>query len=44
MLKRASAWILDTILLLVLVTGIATVLSAALGFDTYTQGDRKSVV
>ena len=42
MLKRASAWILDTILLLVLVTGIATVLSAALGFDTYTQGMRES--
>ncbi len=37
LLKRASAWILDMILLVVLVTGIATVLSAALGFDTYTQ-------
>ena len=37
LLKRASAWILDTILLVVLVTGIATVLSAALQFDTHTQ-------
>ena len=37
LLKRASAWILDMILLLVLVTGIATVLSTMLGFDSYTQ-------
>lgn len=37
LLKRVSAWILDAILLLVLVTGIATVLSSALGFDTHTR-------
>ena len=37
LLKRASAWILDMILLLVLVTGVASVLSAALQFGSYTQ-------
>lgn len=37
LLKRVSAWILDMILLLVLVTGIATVLSSALHFDSHTQ-------
>lgn len=37
LLKRVSAWILDMILLLVLVTGFAAVLSAALHFDGYTQ-------
>ena len=37
LLKRASAWILDMILLVVLVTGIATVLSSVLHFDSYTQ-------
>lgn len=44
LLKRVSAWILDMILLLVLVTGIATVLSSLLHFDTHTQavGERQS--
>ena len=37
LLKRVSAWILDMILLLVLVTGLATVFSAVLDFDSYTQ-------
>lgn len=37
LLKRASAWILDMILLLVLVTGFATVISSALHFDSHTQ-------
>lgn len=36
-LKRASAWILDMILLVILITGIATVLSSAMHFDTYTK-------
>lgn len=38
LLKRLSAYILDVILLVVLVTGCAMVLSAALDFDSYTQG------
>lgn len=37
LLKRASAWILDAILLIVLVTGLATVISSLLHFDNYTQ-------
>ena len=37
LLKRVSAWILDMILLLVLVTGLATLLSTALDFDSYTE-------
>ena len=37
LLKRASAWILDMILLLVLVTGFATAISSALHFDSHTQ-------
>lgn len=37
LLKRASAWILDMILLLILVTGCATVMSSLLHFDSYTE-------
>lgn len=37
LLKRISAYILDTILLVVLVTGIAMLLSAVLNFDSHTQ-------
>lgn len=37
LLKRVSAWILDMILLLVLVTGIGAVMSSALKFDSYAQ-------
>ena len=37
LLKRASAWILDMILLLVLVTGIAAVISPLLHFDSHTK-------
>lgn len=37
MLKRISAWILDIILLLVVVTGVAWLLSVATGYDSYSQ-------
>lgn len=37
LLKRVSAWILDMILLVVLVTGFATVASSVLRFDSYTK-------
>ncbi len=37
LLKRASAFLLDIILLVVLVTGIGAVMSSVLKFDTYTQ-------
>lgn len=37
LLKRASAFLLDLILLVVLATGIGLVLSAALNFDSYNQ-------
>jgi uncharacterized RDD family membrane protein YckC len=35
LLKRASAWILDMILLCVLVVGVASVMSGALKYDSY---------
>lgn len=35
MLKRVSAWLLDTILLLVLVAGLAGLFSAVVGYDSY---------
>ncbi len=38
LLKRASAFLLDVILLVVLITGVATVMSAALDFDSHSQG------
>ena len=37
MLKRASAWLLDVILLSVLATGFALLLSAAFGYDNYND-------
>ena len=37
MLKRASAWLLDVILLSVLATGFALLLSAAFGYDNYNN-------
>ncbi len=37
LLKRASAFLLDVILLVVLVTGIGAVMSSMLKFDTYSQ-------
>jgi uncharacterized RDD family membrane protein YckC len=36
-LKRISAWLLDTILLLVTIAGIAGLLSIALGFESHTN-------
>ncbi len=38
LLKRASAFLLDAILLVVLATGIGLVLSGLLNFDSYNQG------
>ena len=35
--KRAAAWLLDSILVCVLATGVAAVLSALLGYDSYQQ-------
>lgn len=37
LLKRLSAWIFDTIVLMVLVTGLALLLSTALGYDNYSN-------
>lgn len=37
MIKRVSAWLLDTILVLVLVTGFALLLSAILNYDSYND-------
>lgn len=37
LLKRASAWLLDLILLTIAVTGAAFALSAILGYDTYSD-------
>ena len=37
MLKRVSAWLLDVILLSVLATGFALLLSAAFGYDNYND-------
>ena len=36
-LKRASAWLLDIILLVILACGIGMVLSAALNYDQHSQ-------
>ena len=43
MLKRASAWLLDVILLSVLATGFALLLSAAFGYDNYKRRHRRSI-
>ncbi len=37
MIKRVSAWLLDTILVLVLITGFALLLSAILNYDSYND-------
>ena len=37
LLKRASAYLLDVILLLIVITGAAFGLSALLGYDTYVE-------
>ena len=37
MLKRISAYILDVILLVVMITGFAFLLSAVTGFDSYSE-------
>ena len=37
MLKRISAWLLDTILLLVLIAGLAGAISAVVGYDGYND-------
>lgn len=36
-LKRASAWLLDAILLIIIVVGFAAVLSAALNYDSHSK-------
>lgn len=35
LLKRVSAWLLDTILLLVVIAGVAGMISAVVGYDSY---------
>lgn len=37
MLKRISAWLLDLILLLIVIVGVAGLVSAAVGFDSYSE-------